>query len=167
MIQFIFFCLYLRMEKDISTLVSLFLASFSTPHYSPSLSLLCLSHSLLFCYVMSFLVKKKKKLWWKGEERDPGFSETLPLYTLCSLTQPPFNWASFAAERKHTEILRYLTLIHLYQWLHLWRGLKRSGTQIEPPGFQVLTSTLSSQVLLLESEEGQRMEEILLIFCLL
>lgn len=167
MIQFIFFCLYLRMEKDIFTLVSLFLASFSTPHYSPSLSLSS-SLSLLFCYVMSFLVKrkKKKKLWWKGEERDPGSSETLPPYTPCSLTQPPFNWASFAAERKHTEILRYLTLIHLYQWLHLWRGLKRSGTQIEPPGFQVLTSTLSSQVLL-ESEEGQRMEEILLIFCLL
>ena len=31
--------------------------------------------------------------------------------------------------------------------------MKRSGTQIEPPGFQVLTSTLSSQVLL-EGEEG-------------
>lgn len=46
------------------------LASFSTPYYSQSLSLFCLSHSLLFFYVMSLLVKKKKKLWWKGEKHD-------------------------------------------------------------------------------------------------
>ena len=158
---------FLYAWKKTSTLVSLFLASFSTPHYSQSLSLLWLFHSLLFCYVMSLLVKKKKKTLVEGRKTWSGSSETLPLYTPCSLTQPPFIWAPFAAERKHRVILRYLTLIHLYQWLHLWRGLKRSGTQIEPPGFQVLTSTLSSQGLLLESEEGQRVEEILPIFCLL
>lgn len=87
MIQFIFFCLYLRMEKDISTLVSLFLASFSTPHYSPSLSLLCLSHSLLFCYVMSFLVKKKKKTLVEGRRTWSRFLWDPP--TLHSLLLDP------------------------------------------------------------------------------
>ena len=59
---------FLYAWKKTSTLVSLFLASFSTPHYSQSLSLLWLFHSLLFCYVMSLLVKKKKN--FGGREKN-------------------------------------------------------------------------------------------------
>ena len=153
-------------KRHLLWFLSFLLPPFPPPHPYLSLSPLALSLSLILLRDVSHF-KEKKKTLVEGRKTWSGSSETLPLYTPCSLTQPPFIWAPFAAERKHRVILRYLTLIHLYQWLHLWRGLKRSGTQIEPPGFQVLTSTLSSQGLLLESEEGQRVEEILPIFCLL
>lgn len=90
---------------------------FSTTTPPPSVSQ---SHSLLFCYLMSLLLKKKKKkLWWKAKECNPGPCESLSLHTPCSLTWSPFIWAQFATERKHRVILRYLTLIYLYQWPHL------------------------------------------------
>lgn len=75
--------------------------------------------SVLLSDVSPLKEKKKKKLWWKAKECNPGPCESLSLHTPCSLTWSPFIWAQFATERKHRVILRYLTLIYLYQWPHL------------------------------------------------
>ena len=70
MIQFMFFCLSLCMEKDIYFGFSLSCFLLHTPLFSISLSPLALSLSLILLRDVSPCKEKKKKLWWKGEKHD-------------------------------------------------------------------------------------------------